>query len=476
MKRIRRSLAALLAAVLTLALCPGVSAWENATRSDAVVSAALGEVGYTEGDNEFSKFGKWYGQSHSYWCAMFVSWAANEAGVPQRVIPRAAYCPYQVSGFRSADRFYDSQARGGDYVPQQGDIIFFYNSLAKPEGNTIATHVGIVLYVENGEVFSIEGNALTGRTDLTERVAEYDDSMDPPDYVTVNRYALDSPRILGYGAPEYGDRTALELTGFVDLGNYAEQAEAFERLAEADVLPGTSSHTYSPRQGLTRGAFVTALMDLYGLSGWTEETSGFTDVPTDSPYYNALMTARSLGIFAGDDTGAANAERYITGPEAQAFISRTLAYLGLEDREFTFTSGDYITFGDYTIRADLAAALDTLLSDLGTPAAYPGGISRKGKELDWELLTMDGVTYAPVDGLKKAYPRLKVTLPEMDCPISGEVRVLPGEVEIEVKREKQTIPAFRRGENWYVALRPAAEALGVDLVWNAESGAIDLGR
>ena len=76
-------------------------------------------------------------------------------------------------------------------------------------------------------MFSIEGNALTGRTDLTERVAEYDDSMDPPDYVTVNYYPLDSPRILGYGVPEYGDRTELTLTGFVDLGNYAEQADVF---------------------------------------------------------------------------------------------------------------------------------------------------------------------------------------------------------------------------------------------------------
>lgn len=476
MRYVRRSLAVLLTVVLLLAMCPVVSAWENNTRSDAVVSAALGEMGYTEGDNEYSKYGKWYGFSHSYWCAMFVSWAANEAGVPTRIIPKAAYCPYQVSGFRSAGLFYDSPALGGDYVPRQGDIIFFYDPLAKPEGNTIATHVGIVLYVENGEVFSIEGNALTSRMDLTEWMAEYDDSMNPPDYVTVNRYALDSPRILGYGVPDYGDRTPLELKDFVDLGNYGEKAVCFERLAEADILPGTSSHTYSPRQGLCRGEFVTALMKLYGLAGWTEETSGFTDVPEDSPYYSGLMTARSLGIFAGNEDGVAQAERYITGAEAQAVISRTLDYLGLADQQFEFTSGDYLVFGDYTIRADIAAALDALLQDLGTPTVYPGGISRKGKELDWECFTMDGVTYVSMDGMKKTYPRLRVHLPETPSLISGEVRVFLEELELEVKNEKLTIPAFQKDGKWYIALRPAAALLDVTLSWEQESGAIVLDK
>lgn len=473
MRYVRRGMAALLTVVLAFAMCSGASAWENTTRSDAVVSAALAEVGYTEGENEYSKYGKWYGLSHSYWCAMFVSWAANEADVPARIIPKAAYCPYQVSGFRSAGRFYDSPSLGGDYVPRQGDIIFFYD----PDANTpVASHVGIVLYVENGEVFSIEGNALTGRMDITGVSGEYDESMDPPDYVTVNRYPLDARRILGYGVPDYGDRTALELTGFVDLGNYAEQAETFERLTEADILPGTSSHTYSPRQGLSRGEFIASLMRLYGLSGWAEETAEFADVPANSAYYDALMTARSLGILAGNSDGNAEADRYITGEEAQAFISRTLACLGLEDRQFELTSGDYIIFGDYTIRADLSAALDTLLEDLRIPADYPGSITRKGKELDWTLLTMDGVTYAPADALKERYPRLKICLPETNRPISGEVRVLPDTLELEVKKEKLTVPAFWKEGKWYVALRPTAELLGVTLTWAQDSGTIDLDR
>lgn len=473
MSRFRRTLAALLAAVLLLTVPAG--AWENETRAADVVAAALGEVGYTEGDNEYSKYGAWYGLSYSYWCAMFVSWAANEAGVPSYMLPRAAYCPYQVSGFRSMDRFYDSADRGGEYVPRQGDIIFFYNSLAEPEGNTTATHVGIVLYVENGEVFSIEGNALTGRTDLTERLADYDDSMDPPDYVAVNHYPLDSPRILGYGVPDYGDRTALELAGFVDLGNDGERADLFERLAALDILPGTSSHTYSPRQGLSRGEFVAALMALYGLEGVSEETPAFADVAADSPCYPALMTARALGIFAGGDENTADPDRYVTGREAQALINRTRAYLGLEAREYAFTPGDYISLGDYTVRADLAAALDDLLSELGTPAEYPGTLRRSGRDVDWAMRTMDGVTYAPLPDLQRAYYRLKAELPETECPVPGTVRVLPTSLTLTVGQQSADVPAFCQNGVWYVALRPAVDLLGVTLTWDQPTGAIVLG-
>lgn len=474
MSRVRRNLAAWLAAALLLALCPAASAWENETRSDAVVAAALGEVGYTEGENEFSKYGQWYGLSHSYWCAMFVSWAGNEAGVPSGILPRGPYCPALVNSFRYQDRFFDSAARGGDYVPQQGDIIFYYCPDSGPEGNTIATHIGIVLYVENGQVFTIEGNALTCRLDLPEITGEYDDSMDPPDYVTVNHFPLTARRILGYGVPDYGNRTELELTGFVDLGNYGEQANQFQALAEAGILPGTSSHTYSPRQGLSRGAFVQSLMTLYGLFGWAEETPAFSDVPTESPYYDALMTARSLGIFAGNDDNTAAPDRYITGPQAQAILSRTLQALDLPPREFEFTSGDYIIFGDYTIRADLAAALYALLSDLGAPAAYPGTVRKGDRELDWAMLTMDGTTYAPLEDLRAAYPRLSAELPEEDSPIPGTVRVLPEELTLKAGETAAQVPAFRRDGAWYIALRPATEVLNVTLSWDQPTGAIVL--
>lgn len=474
MSRLRQSLAAVLTAAALLTLCPAVSAWDNDTRSDAVVSAALGEVGYTEENDEFTKYGQWYGYPRSYWCAMFVSWAGNEAGVPSGILPRGPYCPALVNTFIHMGRFQDSAARGGDYTPVQGDIIFYYAPDSKPEGNTLAVHMGIVLYVEAGQVFTIEGNTLTCRLDLPEVTGEYDESLDPPDYVTVNNYPLTARHILGYGVPDYADRTPLELTGFVDLGNYKEQAKAFTALAEAEILPGTSSHTCSPRQGLPRGAFVHALMTLYGLNGFSADTPVFSDVPPEYPYFHALMTARSLGIFAGSGDNTAAPDRYITGPDAQALITRTLQILGLPDRKFTFTSGDRIIFGDYTIRADLASALYALLGDLGTPTPYPGTLRQGDQPLDWAALTMNGVTYVPLDAVQAAYPELEAVLPETPGPIPGAVRVLPCTLALTSGETTAEVPAFAREGAWYIALRPAAGLLELELTWDQPTGAIVL--
>lgn len=52
-----------------------------ASQADALISVALAEEGYTEGANNYSKYGEWYynnvsqnaDYSHSQWCAMFIS-------------------------------------------------------------------------------------------------------------------------------------------------------------------------------------------------------------------------------------------------------------------------------------------------------------------------------------------------------------------------------------------------------------------
>ena len=63
---------------------------------------------------------------------------------------------------------------GGEYTPIPGDYIFF-----DWDGGSDPAHVGAVLYVENGWVYTIEGNS-GGR-------------------VAVQRYALSDPGIVGYG-------------------------------------------------------------------------------------------------------------------------------------------------------------------------------------------------------------------------------------------------------------------------------------
>ena len=288
---VRSAAACILAAVL---LCS--TAYAAPAKSADVVAAALGEVGAAEGPGEYSKYGEWYGLPNSYWCDMFVSWCAMKGNIPAEKFPRHCSCTDHVKRFVKMGRYQESMARGNSYIPQQGDVIFFYNNVRYPSGS-VKNHTGLVLYVEDGYVYTIEGNALANRLDLSYDIvsAQRNDAKEPPDYVTVNRYPLDAPRIHGYGIPAYDDRTPLALNGFVDLGRHSENAARFQTLCEAGVMQPTSVNTFSPNHGMTRAEFVEMTTDFLGLLGCRPETKAFADVPPESSCYGAVMSARGGG-------------------------------------------------------------------------------------------------------------------------------------------------------------------------------------
>ena len=137
-----------------------------------IVTVALSQVGNVGGEPYWS----WYGfGSRVEWCACFVSWCANECGyIEAGVIPKFAACASQgVPWF---------QERGlwqlGSYEPRSGDIIFF-----DWDGDMSADHVGIVEKVENGRVYTVEGNS--------------------GDSVRQNSYPIGYYEIYGYGTPAY---------------------------------------------------------------------------------------------------------------------------------------------------------------------------------------------------------------------------------------------------------------------------------
>lgn len=93
----------------------------------------------------------YYGRNQSAaWCAIFVSWVANQAGVLNTSVPKFALCQDGV-------RWYQSQGRwqGGNYTPKPGDIIFF-DWRSSRDG--VSDHVGIVESVSNGQITYISGN------------------------------------------------------------------------------------------------------------------------------------------------------------------------------------------------------------------------------------------------------------------------------------------------------------------------------
>lgn len=112
-----------------------------------IIEIAEKEIGYKEYSNNHTKYGEWFGVQDE-WCAIFISWLANQVGVLDKLIPKQAYVPSMVSWYKNKGLF---KARG--YYPTTGDIIFFdYNS------NGTSDHVGIVEKCENGNIYTIEGN------------------------------------------------------------------------------------------------------------------------------------------------------------------------------------------------------------------------------------------------------------------------------------------------------------------------------
>lgn len=470
--------------------CSSAHAASN-NSSSGIISTALSQLDYEEGENSYSKYGKWYGITNGDWCDMFVSWCANKAGVPKSVFPRAASCTLHVNQFSKIGPYYVSAARGGTYVPKQGDIIFFYNYPKYPYGQVLR-HVGIVLCVENGHVFTIEGNTVTNRLDYPYygSVASLSDpALQPKDYVAVKYYPLDEPQIHGYAVPKYGDTSAFEHTGWVDLGQYESLRKTFDTLAAKDIMPGTSSYTYSPRYGMPRGEFLTAVMKLYGLQGWEAGTEPFDDVPASSAWYGAAMTARSAGIVQGADNKLLP-DLYISGDEAQMIISRTLAYVGREDRIFNFTEGDLsYLLTPYTIRADLAKALYALFSEMSEPKPSSDMILFRDEFLDWPMLNIGGSNYVPLELLIQAFSveaqgpldlegeaelsdREEGSEPpagqtaHLPVPMQNTSWVLLFDEQLQNGDASADVPSFYYQDVQYVMLRPAADLFDFDVRWD----------
>ena len=121
----------------------------------------------------------WYGfNSRVEWCACFVSWCANECGyIDAGVVPKFAACASQgVPWFKERGLWQDNS-----YEPRPGDIIFFDWDDGGQDGSS--DHVGIVEKVENGRVYTVEGNS--------------------GDSVRQNSYPVGYYEIYGYGTPAY---------------------------------------------------------------------------------------------------------------------------------------------------------------------------------------------------------------------------------------------------------------------------------
>lgn len=109
------------------------------------------EWGFAEDNaNNITPYGQWYGLNGNAWCAMFVSFCADQAGVVDAMVPKYSWCPSGMTWYKNRQKYHK---RNSGYVPKIGDIIFFYNN----ELGRVA-HTGIVVGGDEDYVVTIEGN------------------------------------------------------------------------------------------------------------------------------------------------------------------------------------------------------------------------------------------------------------------------------------------------------------------------------
>ena len=161
-----------------------------------ILSNARGEIGFHEGANNANKYAGYAGHANNQaWCSTFVTWALKKAEAQGAKIPdfvkNAQPGGAAVESYKSAYQKAGQLYRNG--TPQPGDLVFF--------GANGGSHIGIVERVENGKVYTIEGNT--------------------SDQVARRSYSLNDPYINSFGRT-FGDKIPSDAR----LGGGADGANA----------------------------------------------------------------------------------------------------------------------------------------------------------------------------------------------------------------------------------------------------------
>ena len=206
------------------------------TTRQKILKIAQKQVGIIGGN----KYRTWYnnnvgniGNSAWPWCAAGLSWVAAQAKLSNSEFYRTASAPAMLHSFQDKKQF---KARG-TYIPQPADIIIFKYA---DNYTSDASHVGMVEYVKNGFVHTIEFNSGSYYADGC--VGRYS-------------YPLSAAYIVGYGAYII-ENNKIKTKSKANLYKYAYK----------DVL-GNSSKVLTT---IPKGATITYISNSDDGTGWSQ--------------------------------------------------------------------------------------------------------------------------------------------------------------------------------------------------------------
>ena len=227
-----------------------------------LLAIAENELGYTEGGNNYTKYGEWSGDPNAAWCAEFICWCVDQLDQQQgtqlltavypkysgqntgrdwfirrgRFVYRKGVCPdWGYQWLKGSDHYLAKN----EYIPRPGDLMFFsYNAAGDTE------HVALVEYCTRSEAGEVMIHVIEGNN---------------PDRVQRSSYPLDNSQVLGFGLCEdladtvmrfgnEGDKVlslqqALNELGYLEEKHITGVFGSNTRKAVMDFQSGLSEHT-----------------------------------------------------------------------------------------------------------------------------------------------------------------------------------------------------------------------------------------
>lgn len=296
---------------------------------------STGRGNYTEYNLAFGRVGGTYAYA---WCASFVSWCLVQAGARDAAGGLFASCTLWVERLTEIGQY---RTRSSGYQPRAGDLIFFRSS-----GTARASdHVGLVRYVKNGRVYTVEGNA--------------------SDQVLLRDYALGDTYIVGYGLPDYeGTPIGVDRVAVEDLrpGVYAVTYDFLNVRADA-------SQSAAKRGTLSRGEVVRVLSVK---KGWGEIEYDGARAYVSLEYADFVAPYR-VTVRYTDGTRVLMESTYRSTDTLRVATLRPTregyAFLHWRSGELTLSSGEALAARDVTLEAVFEPLPPPIIEDTPTDGA-----------------------------------------------------------------------------------------------------------
>lgn len=141
---------------------------------------------------------------------------------------------------------------------------------------------------------------------------------------------------------------AYEKKTFNDAGVYPWAQKPIEVLASKGIINGTSESAFSPAENITRADFLMLLVNTLGISA--DFTDNFSDVGKSDYYYEALGTAKKLGISNGVDNNRFQPDAYISRQDLMVLSARAFEAAGL-----AMAQGSAVELQHFMDRSDIAS-------------------------------------------------------------------------------------------------------------------------